>query len=99
MGKESSTEQTEKLSKAALKNKRKREAKQRSKEQEVNVCVCVRERERDSRFLVSALKLCAASKMHAIPIERNTYIRFPPMGVTGTWPKRPERALNIICIS
>lgn len=39
MGKESSAEQTEKLSKTALKNKRKREAKQRSKEQEVCVCV------------------------------------------------------------
>ena len=41
MGKESSAEQTEKLSKTALKNKRKREAKQRSKEQEVCVCVCL----------------------------------------------------------
>ena len=26
------------------------------------------------------------------------YIRFPPTGVTGTWPELPERALNIICI-
>ena len=41
VGKESSAEQTEKLSKTALKNKRKREAKQRSKEQEVCVCVAV----------------------------------------------------------
>ena len=38
VGKESSAEQTEKLSKTALKNKRKREAKQKSKEQEVHSC-------------------------------------------------------------
>ena len=37
--------------------------------------------------------------MHAIPIERIKYTRFPPTGVTGTWPELPERALNIICIS
>ena len=51
MGKDSSAEQTEKLSKTALKNKRKREAKQKSKEQEVcmYVCVCVCERKEKKR--------------------------------------------------
>ena len=50
-------------------------------------------------FLVSALKLCAVLKMHAIPIECNTYIQFPPMGMTGNRTELLERVLNIICIS
>ena len=36
---------------------------------------------------------------HARSHNREQCIRVPPMGVTGTWLKFPERALNIICIS
>ena len=38
------------------------------------------------------------SLQNACYSHRAQYIPFPPMGVTGTWPELPERALNIICI-
>ena len=39
------------------------------------------------------------SLQNACYSHRAQHIQFPPMGVTGTWPEHPERALNIICIS
>ena len=39
------------------------------------------------------------SLQNACYSHRVQYIRFPPMGVTLTWPELPERALNIIYIS
>ena len=45
------------------------------------------------------VKNFADSYQNASYSHRVQYIRFPPMGVIGTWPELPERALNFICIS
>ena len=38
------------------------------------------------------------SLQNACYSHRAQYIWFPPMGMTGTWLKLPERTLNIICL-